>query len=106
MLRNKGIGLEGMLNATQWIFNNISGNAFSSARVLAGFLNEDDFPAMETPEVAQVGASEKVAGLEGMLDATQGIPNNGLGKELSIGEQLAGALAEEDFPEIVVLEVA
>ncbi|HOO89623.1 MAG TPA: hypothetical protein PLA74_02260 [Syntrophales bacterium] len=107
MLYNQVTGLEGMLNPTQWIFNNISGNAFSSAMVLAGFFDEDDLTVMETPEMATIGASELVAGLEGMLDATQeGIPNNGLGRELSISERFAGVLAEEELPEIMTLAVA
>jgi hypothetical protein len=106
MLRKKVVGLEGMLDATQGILNNVSGNAFNSARVLAGLLNEDDLPEIETLAVVQNKALEKVVGLEGMLDAIEGIPNNGNGNGLSIAEQLAGILTEDDLPDIVTLEVA
>ena len=106
MLRNKVIGLEGMLDATQRIVSYMSGNAFSSARVLAGFSNEDDFPEMTTLDVVQSDTVGKVVGLEGMLDATRGIPNNGNVNGFSIVDQLADFLTEDDFPEIVTLEVA
>jgi dihydroxyacetone kinase-like predicted kinase len=106
MLRKKVVGLEGMLDATQGILNTVSGNAFSSARVLAGLLTEEDLPKIETLEVVHNGALGKVIGLEGMLDAIEGVPNNGSGSGFSIAERLAGLLTEEDLPGIVTLEVA
>lgn len=106
MLRGKVLGLEGMLNATHGILNNINGNAFSSARVLGGLHYEEYLPEIETLDVARNEALGKVVGLEGMLDTTQGVPNNGNGNRASIAEQLAGLLTEEDLPEIVTLDVA
>jgi hypothetical protein len=102
MLRKKVVGLEGMLDTTQVVPD----NTFSSAHVLAGFINEDNLPEIETLEVVQNKALGKVVGLEGMLDAIEGIPSNGSGNGPSIAERLAGLLTEEDLPEIVTLEVA
>ena len=50
-------------------------------------------------------ALEKVESLEGMLNATQRVPNNGNGNALSIARQLVDLLKEEDLPEIETLEV-
>lgn len=106
MLGKKVTGLEGMLNIEEGIFEGTSGNAFSSARVLAGYLAEEDLSGMVTYDSTQDNVSGKVVGLEGMLEAIEGIPNNGNYRPFGIAEQLAGLLTEEDLPEIVTLEVA
>ena len=50
-------------------------------------------------------ALEKVESLEGILEGTQPISNNGNGNALSIARQLVDLLKEEDLPEIGTLEV-
>ena len=105
MLRGNVVGLEGMLDSTVFL-NNISGNAFSSARVLTGLLNEENLPEIETFNVVQKEALGKVVGLEGMLDAIEGVPSNSISNGFSPAEQLCGLLRKEDLPEIATLEVA
>jgi len=50
-------------------------------------------------------ALEKVERLEGILDGTQPINNNGNGNALNIARQLVDLLKEEDLPEVGTLEV-
>jgi len=105
MLQGKVVGLEGMQDAIGFL-NNDYGNAFSSARVLGGFRMEENLSEIETYQARKTNVSGSVVGLEGMLNAIDGIPTNGRSYGFSITKQLAGLLRVEDLPEIVTLEVA